>query len=286
MENRQTVELIFGTAQLVNSYGITRETEHQRDPDEASEFLAYVEQVGIKTIDTAPAYGDAELVIGSTGIPFSIHTKLGHGLNARASLINSKIALCTESIDVMYVHNIEEFREDSSKIVRELAPLLEVGVGAIGVSIYEESDWDLVRQYEEINVVQVPMNIFDQRFAGDVLDEIRQSDRRCIVRSVFLQGVLLATPQNLRPEVHHLRPYIEEFNLQIDAEGINAVSACLSWVAAQEGVSGIIVGAQNPQELSGIIGAWADLSSTAENPSWTESLMIPSWDQTDPRKWN
>ena len=59
-------ELILGTAQFQSGYGIVRDPEHAHQSDSA-DILKLVALLGIAALDTAPAYGGAEDVIGQSG---------------------------------------------------------------------------------------------------------------------------------------------------------------------------------------------------------------------------
>lgn len=285
MRSDRQIDLILGTAQLVTSYGVTRKTDQANTDHDAVKFLSSASDMGFRILDTAPAYGNAEQVIGSTPMNFSVHTKLRSELSAQESLRLSKNNLNTEEIDVMYVHDLGAFRKSPSEMMCELSELLDLGVKKIGVSIYDQDDWSLVKKFKEVTVVQVPMNILDQRFCGEKLEEFQSAGVSCIVRSAFLQGVLLAKSGELRPEVKHLAPYLEIFSERTRRANLDPLTACLSWLAGQTGISGIIVGTQTENELQSIMNAWEGLSNVKTDLSWSDEIDLPSWEMIDPRNW-
>jgi len=285
MRSNHHVDLILGTAQLVTSYGVTRRTDQAHTESEAIELLSSASNFGFEILDTAPAYGNAEEVIGFTPNSFLVHTKLRSDISAQASLMMSKRRLRTEVIEVMYIHDLETFRKAPREMIKNLSGLLELGVEKIGVSIYDEEDWNLVKKFKEVSVVQVPMNIFDRRFSGQILDEIKAAGVTCVVRSAFLQGILLTERDELRTEVQHLGTYLEKFKQVTEQIKLDAMSACLGWLAGQIGISGIIVGAQSKDEIRDIKHAWDGLDQKALDLSWSDELELPSWEMIDPRNW-
>jgi aryl-alcohol dehydrogenase-like predicted oxidoreductase len=285
MTSNHKIKLILGTAQLVSSYGVTRKTDQTRTATEAIQMLAAASDMGFQIIDTAPAYGSAEEVIGAAPVTFSVHTKLRSELSARESLLASKGNLKTESIDVMYIHDLEAFRRKPVEMMQDLSGLLDLGVKEIGVSIYEPEDWNLVKKFKDVTVVQVPMNIFDRRFSGQILDEFQSAGVSCIVRSAFLQGILLAEIDELRPEVNHLRPYLQRLREITSQAKLDSVSACLNWLASQVGISGIIVGVQTEDELRSIMQSWEKITVSNQDISWSDEIELPSWEMIDPRNW-
>jgi aryl-alcohol dehydrogenase-like predicted oxidoreductase len=280
-----STELILGTAQLVTSYGVTRSSDSPPDQISARELLQVSFNSGVATLDTAPAYGEAEAFIGNCGIPFKIHTKLRKGTSAVDSLKESKKNLRVDEIDVVYIHDIDAFRSNPQQIVNDLSKILDLGVRDIGVSIYDEEDLALVRQFDQVTFVQVPMNILDRRFSGSKIDEIRSSGLSIIVRSAFLQGVLLADPTSFRPQVRHLQKFVAQFQEIVSKIGLNPIEACLYWLMAQNEISGIIVGAQNATEFIDIKNSWEAARSRELDPDWADSIILPDANSVDPRKW-
>jgi aryl-alcohol dehydrogenase-like predicted oxidoreductase len=280
-----STELILGTAQLVTSYGVTRSSDSPPDQISARELLQVSFNSGVATLDTAPAYGEAEAFIGNCGIPFKIHTKLRKGTSAVDSLKESKKHLRVDEIDVVYIHDIDAFRSNPQQIVNDLSKILDLGVRDIGVSIYDEEDLALVRQFDQVTFVQVPMNILDRRFSGSKIDEIRSSGLSIIVRSAFLQGVLLADPTSFRPQVRHLQKFVAQFQEIVSKIGLNPIEACLYWLMAQNEISGIIVGAQNATEFIDIKNSWEAARSRELDPDWADSIILPDANSVDPRKW-
>ena len=67
--------LVLGTAQLTTRYGVTSARSSEPTEGESFELLATAAAAGIATVDTAPVYGDAELVrsVGARGAVPSAH---------------------------------------------------------------------------------------------------------------------------------------------------------------------------------------------------------------------
>jgi len=278
-------ELILGTAQLVTSYGVTRDREIPATHQSAKEFLRNAYDQQVFTLDTAPAYGDAEKVIGDSGLPFKIHTKLRRGVTALDSLEASKVNLQAENIEVVYIHDIDAFRSDSKKMINDLSKILDHGVNHIGVSIYDEDDLALVRKFRQVTFVQVPMNILDRRFSGQKVQEMNSSGLSVVVRSAFLQGVLLVDSATLRPKVSHLKDFVDRFQSEAQKLDLDPVTACLHWVMSQAKLSGVIVGAQDKNEFNVIHDSWEKARNLTFDDSWAGVIPVPNSVAIDPRKW-
>ena len=67
---------VLGTAQIGNRYGITNDSNPMVSAD-AALILDAARQRGIAALDTAPAYGDSEHVLGECGVQdFEVITKV------------------------------------------------------------------------------------------------------------------------------------------------------------------------------------------------------------------
>lgn len=138
--------------------------------------LAAFARLGGRVVDTAPAYGDSESVIGSilgeTGLrnPLFLATKVDRDSveEARARIEASFVALATPQIDLMQLHSLRGART-------LLGPLRELkAAGRVRyVGITTSSDWqyeemERVMRRERLDFVQVDYAV-GNRGAGDRL---------------------------------------------------------------------------------------------------------------------
>lgn len=279
--NDQSV-LILGTAQLATDYGVTRGSQPVKSRIEATEFLQFAQAEGIEDVDTAPAYGDAEFIIGETPISFRLHTKVEKGFRCVDSLLRSQARLKSKHIDVLYVHDVDEFRRRPREIDSELEVCLDHGVARVGVSLYSPDEIELILQCRNVNVVQIPLNVLDQRFVPHI-PRLVDAGVSCIARSVFLQGTLLQNFHELPQRVQHLSSPIQQFQNICQRDGISFLAGALGWVRSIRDVQGVIIGAQNTVELKSIIDAWnGEGLPTSLNP---DQIELPDEVSVDPRKW-
>lgn len=285
MISHQLPKVILGTAQLSSPYGVTNLSSVEKSPEEAHSYLREAKRLGISILDTAPAYGSAESLIGTSGLQFEIHTKLEKDLKPEFSLQASLARMETESIDLLYVHDIEAFRFQPETISDSLSNLLGVHVKNIGVSLYDIDDLKLVLKFPSITHVQLPMNLLDQRFSGKVLRKIQSSGVKCIVRSIFLQGVLLIDPEKLPERVRHLYPFLKSLQHELTSRDISPLEGCLALVCNNTAIDGAILGAQNEDELRLIMGAWERVRTTPPDLEWLSEIHLPPAIAVDPRRW-
>ena len=259
-------KLVIGTAQFGQDYGITN-VSGKVSETEVTEILNKARFHGIKTLDTARAYGDSENVLGKAGIDdFDIITKLpsfesaSSGLEGfcdrslQCSLSNLQIS----SIDTVLLHRPEELLGVNGRcIFRSLASLKDKGlVKKIGISIYSpEILADIISKYS-IDVVQAPLNIFDRRIiSSGWLRKLADKNISFIARSVFLQGILLADPIDLPVYFHKWNLHFEKWINFLQENSLSALEASLQFVAQAPEVDKLIVGVESESQFSEIIGA-------------------------------
>lgn len=280
-----TPDLILGTAQLITDYGITRTSTPAQSALGATRLLAVASDLGITTLDTAPAYGDAERVIGESGLAFRIHTKVRGGMDEVSSLKASLEALRVEQVDVLYLHDINAFDADPTSSISGLRRCLGDGAAQIGVSVYTPDQLRKLLDTAGPSVVQFPLNILDRRFLGRPLDDARAAGFTCLARSAFLQGVLLGEPQTLVHGVAHLATAVESFDRASQEVGLTRAVAALAWVANQTGVDGVIVGAAEQRELEEIGVAWRQALEVEPELIDRLTTKVSESDGVDPRHW-
>ena len=285
MVTSQIPKVILGTAQLSSPYGVTNLSSVEKSPDEVHSYLKEAKRLGVTTLDTAPAYGVAESLIGSSDFHFEIHTKLEKNTNPLVSLKASLSRMKIDKIDLLYVHDIEAFKLHPKETSDSLSELLGVEVENVGVSIYELEDLELALKFPVITHVQLPMNLLDQRFTGVVTEQIQSQGLKCIVRSVFLQGALLVDPEKLPDRIRHLRPFLMSLRQELDARDISPLEGCLALVRNNTALEGVILGAQNEEELRLIMEAWECVQNTPPDLDWLSELQIPPALAVDPRRW-
>lgn len=277
-------KLILGTAQLVTDYGVTRPNVAVRTESSAIQFLKFARQLGISTLDTAPAYGSAEQVIGGSGLPFEIHTKVERGCTSLESLRKSLEVLEREEVDVLYIHDIDDFRARPKELDQELEECLDHGARRVGVSVYGLDEISLVVGCRNISVVQLPLSVLDRRFLGEI-PRLLDAGISCIVRSVFLQGTLLGNRYTVPTKVAHLSPFLAQFAEACERNALTPLEACLGWVSSVSGIESVIVGALEEMELAEIVDTWGRVGIGVFDHERFDNLELPDGWAVDPRNW-
>lgn len=275
------MELILGTAQLVQPYGVLA---HSAPADSASEILETASEFGFTCLDTAPKYGDAEVAIGLIEHGLKIHTKIRAGVDPSLSLTRSLDALGVPQVEVLYLH--EEFRdspqqrEDLTKLSQESSEKFR----SLGASIYSLQELDLAVQNPHITAIQIPLNVMDQKFSRDVVDAARKAGKSIYARSVFLQGLTVAPIEKIPESLETLVPYLLEFRNLAERFDLSPLEASIGFVKASESIDGMVIGANRVGDLREIGRAFSKDIPVGFLDA-CESLKTPPQEHTDPRLW-
>lgn len=236
---------------LANAAGRTPETEARRIVERAA-------ATGCRTIDTAAAYGDSELVIGRIlpeNSPLRIVTKtpplggqaIDEALDARicSGFTESLQRLRRESVFGLLVHHPADLLSPGGeRLFESLKKLRESGlVERIGVSVYDRAQIDAVFARFDLDIVQLPLSVFDQRLLSDgTLDRLHDRGVEVHVRSVFLQGLLLMPREHVPAYFAPLLPSLAAWHERVAASGRSTAGAAFSFASNLEQVDCVIVG--------------------------------------------
>jgi aryl-alcohol dehydrogenase-like predicted oxidoreductase len=289
--------LALGTAQFGLPYG----RGHQRSPIDRAEvgkILRVASLAGIDTLDTAVSYGDAESIIGEmrpSDAHFDIISKIqrfedrsngpAHIGRLAASVYSSRAKLGVNTLDGLLVHHAPELLgPNGADLFGCLLQLKAEGiVRRIGVSVYDPETLSAILDRYPIEIVQLPLNVLDQRFArAGIIEALGRVGIEVHVRSVFLQGVLLGDSASLFEPFCSVRDVISQFHQKATNDGFSPVSAALSFVAQCKGVARIIIGVEGVDHLREGIAAFEMARANAFDAS---ELSIDDLEIIDPRRW-
>ena len=106
-----------------------------------------------------------------------------------------------QKIEYLIVHNPSLLKKNKGKIFfNNLKKLKKRGlVQKIGVSVYDPNEFSKIIKNYTIDVVQLPLSIFDQRFCSSrIIKQINAKKIEVHARSIFLQGLLISNKKNLK----------------------------------------------------------------------------------------
>lgn len=279
------MKLALGTVQFGMDYGISNKNgkvsfeEIQRILDSAKDF-------GINTIDTAQGYGNSEEILGNFDLEdFNVITKTVHIDKTLDRLTNfdrfkdsffeSQKKLGYIQLDGLMFHNADDLLSSNGLALWDLLEDFKQKeyVNKIGVSVYRPEELEEILKLVDIDIVQLPLNIFDQRFIN-LLPELKQKNIEVHTRSTFLQGLLLMNPKEVNPYFEPIRHILEKLPE-------NKLETALSFVNSIPEVDKIVVGVTNQSELQQIVNA----INTKIEPIDFEQFIIKDERYILPQNW-
>lgn len=262
----------LGSVQFGEAYGVTNFAGKVKET-EVDEILVNARKSGISLLDTASMYGASEAVLGRCGIQdFQVVTKtprfdVGVIEKKHEDMIKVAFESSLEKLRVSRVyglllhHAADLFSSNGERLLSVLRGFRDEGlVENIGVSIYHEVDvYLLLARYRDINIVQAPVNVLDQRLiTGGHIERLAQSGIKVHARSPFLQGLLLIESEKMLPSsLSRLRPFIRRWRSSLKESFLSPAEGAIGFLKSVCGVDAIIAGVTTLAELDELVKAFA-----------------------------
>ena len=263
------MKLGLGTVQFGLDYGISN-YQGKTSLNEAANILQVAKSSAIDLLDTASLYGDSEAVVGQAmhGQSFQVVTKTPqfktpkikkeHAVQLKQAFDNSLNKLQVDNIYGLLMHQAEDLLADGGEYLMEaLIEIKEIGgTQKIGVSVYNQEQIERVLNRYQIDLIQLPLNVFDQGLAiNGCLKELKKNNVEIHVRSIFLQGLLLTEIDEIRQYFNKFKPQIKQYQSVLDDYGLSLLQGALAYIKSIREVDYAIVGVNSSRELVEIINA-------------------------------
>lgn len=248
-------KIALGTVQFGLAYGISN-TTGQILPDQAHQILDHAQKSGINMLDTAMAYGTSETVIGQYlkkhQSSFKVVSKLPASTPPGQIETNCETSLKYLHLTTLYgylAHDANSIIENP-KLWTAMQNLKSKNkVQKIGISLYFPIQIKTLLQNNIIpDIVQVPYSIVDQRFAS-LFPRLKKLGIEIHVRSVFLQGLLLMSLQDVPPFFAPLLPALKKLNALSQKTNIPISALALNFALANPDIDKVVIGVDNLSHL-------------------------------------
>jgi aryl-alcohol dehydrogenase-like predicted oxidoreductase len=282
--------LSFGTVSLGVDYGINAPGDLGRPSEaEAIGLVQAAVERGITLIDTAPAYGDAERIIGRAvgrDPRIVIATKVNPDDRIQTSLESSLRALGRDALDIIQIHNATREMIHEGAITDALVDAKRRGlVRWLGASVYGEDDALAVVADGRFDVLQVAFNALDQRMAREVLRAALAAGVGVIARSAFLKGALTPKAQWLPDELAPLRSAAARArDLLAGGSWDELPAAAMRFCLSAPRIASVLMGARTIAEIDAAVAAEAAgplddavMANAAKLAMTEERLLNPSY---------
>jgi uncharacterized protein len=248
-------KLILGTVQFGLDYGINN-TIGKPSKIEVFRLLDIAYEKGIRSLDTADAYGDSIDIIGdyhrTKRNKFKILNKFrGVGTGEIGKI--AEYTLGRLDIDRFEVYSFHSYADylDNKFVLNELNKLKKKGlVNKIGISVYTNSEIEKVIVDKDLDVIQLPYNILDNsNLRGILIDKAKGYGKEIHVRSVFLQGLFFTDFERFPEKLNPLKLYIQNILDICKAESSDIHSLALSYAVFNKNINNVLIGVDSKTQL-------------------------------------
>jgi aryl-alcohol dehydrogenase-like predicted oxidoreductase len=261
-------KLIIGTANFGLEYGIANKRRLSRE--EVFSILEYASSQGIRGVDTAKVYGDAEKVIGEFfkeyGKVFNVITKLPKKeykttKDVEDEVFESMKDMNIEYIDFILLHSYETYKFYGKLIIPVLQSLCSDRIiGRYGVSVYHpEEVEDITGAVKDNFAIEFPLNLFDQRFLGrDIIHKLKSDGGFLFARSIFLQGLFFLDDKRLNGNFAKVKDKIGKIREISEKYNIKPECISLLFAAEKSWIDGVVIGIDSRKQLVANMECFSD----------------------------
>jgi aryl-alcohol dehydrogenase-like predicted oxidoreductase len=250
------MKLGLGTVQFGQAYGVSN-ARGQVSQIEVRAILARAAASGIRVLDTAANYGEAEAVLARQDTaPFRIVTKTVSAKNGIDAVVaRARQSARTLKADTLLVHAAADLQDDA--LWPALQQLKADGTfKQVGISVYVADDPSALAQRFRPDVMQLPVSMLDQRLIRDgTLARLKALKVEVHARSIFLQGLLFL--DTLPPKLRPAAPALAAIKKRIADAGSTPLAAALGFVLSRPEIDVALVGVTQAAELAEILAAAA-----------------------------
>lgn len=273
-QNKESVVLKkigLGTVQWGTTYGVSNSSGRTRSPEVAN-ILSAAREIELSLIDTASLYGEAEKVLGNQNLDgFRIVTKTPKF--ARFPITQSDAEelirvfeislrlLKTDRVYALLLHHANNVLVPGGEyLVEALHSLKARGlIQRVGVSIYDSDDLELLYERLKPEIVQLPLNVLDQRLINDgSLEYLKSKGVEIHVRSVFLQGLLLMSANQIPAYFTPWKSTLNTWRSTCIEQEFTPLQAALNFVVNLDAIDYCILGFESSTQLQQCVNTLRD----------------------------
>lgn len=299
-KNHTLSKLCLGTVQFGLDYGVANKTGEVSKKDVA-DILEFVLNSGINTIDTGSMYGNSEEKIGNfiekqDSLDINIISKIKSNFfklnknEAIKSIEKSLDFLFYSPLFALLLHDIsalQNWDKNSSELIGTLKS--KNYIKYFGISIYTNKEFEIALNNENIDVIQIPFNLFDQRaITFKWLDKAKEKNKLIFIRSVYLQGLLLMDKDSIPLHLDKAKEYItilDEFSQKLKMTKNELTLSFVNQVAKE---SIVLFGCDNLEQAKQNISNFNNLKKLDKNSLEYLKIKLRTVEESiyNPTKWN
>lgn len=257
------MKLILGGAQLGSKYGVS----NNRNGINKKDLIKIFKSKKIsKIVDTAYNYKNSINVIKKYQKKFGLKVilKIDVGkktyseLNFLKKIDSSFKKFKTNYIYCVMIHDTKNFFRLSKKkrdIILNKFKILKrkKKISKIGFSIYNQKELKKLKTIKDLDIIQLPINIFDQEFVREKnLSCFKRKKIEIHARSIFLQGLIFLGHEKIRKILKKkpigLKRFYDDYK-----NSKQRMFHCINFIKNQRNVDKCVIGVTSYDEFKEVI---------------------------------
>ena len=246
----------LGTVQFGMNYGV----QNNGRPNLELVFNILDEAIsnGVFCFDTAMAYGNAEQILGKYIYDRNINKDYIKIITKGKSQSDLQIIIdnIKNSIENMHIEKLYGFLFHDSSVVYSKDSMDSLNriksngyVENIGVSIYTPEEALKALEYD-IDIIQVPYNLFDSRLDKvSFFEKAKEKSIEIYARSSLLQGLALMDYNKLPSNVLFAKDYLIKFDNLCKKYNVDRLNAAVNYVSSNDLIDYIVFGTDNLKQF-------------------------------------
>jgi aryl-alcohol dehydrogenase-like predicted oxidoreductase len=292
------VQLVLGTANFGNNYGIANatRTEPLVDFKKAKEIVLRANLLGVHVFDTASTYGETEKWLGevSKDLDIEVWTKI---------LIPTQATLRREDIGLLLKKSTDNFHGEklaciqihnwNSKLVYgyQHSEFIEImrtfWAGKIGASTYGSTS--ALEALDLFDMVHFEFNLLNQKTYRNIFTKVNTEinySGALTARSIYLQGLLFRDPQTIPLNLKSLSDSIVKIHKVAKEFKMSPQELVIRGSLSMPGLNSMVIGVDSLSQLEETVH-YFNLGKLSEKiVDEIYKLDNSSNPMVDPRNWN
>ena len=244
-------KVVIGTANFDLNYKLLKNNNINRR--KIYSILNYCKQNKFEYFDTAQSYEFAEEILGNYSkenqCNFKVITKVKESEIVSEKNLSKSIKRLYTKPFCLLCHDYKQYL--NKKNINKLLELKEKKqIKYFGVSVYNKKEIEQVIKFQKPDILQIPINILDQRLVKDnYLKEIKKKNIEIHARSIFLRGLLFYDYLEISKIFPSIKSEILKLHNNAKFENLSLSQLSLAWVNSIKEIDKLVIGITSDIEL-------------------------------------
>ena len=285
---------ILGTAQFGSNYGVGSLKGNLYDSNKSIKLLQNAYKMGIRSLDTAPSYGNAcEIILNFIDIipknEFNIYSKVTEE-NLDGDFKQIQRLLQKEKFKKITILMHKEKEISNSDFAKEINNFCKKNDDCTwGVSVYNETYAFQALDLNGCKTIQFPYNIFNPLFLQNGFINLAKTMKvNLIPRSIFVQGLIFKKAKFFSCYKKEVKKVVNDLNKFALKHDLNLASLACLFVRKTAGLDNLLIGVDSIRQLKEIKKIEIENEIDTENLFRSCLESSKSWDYNKfrPELWN